>query len=298
MRKAQKCSGGCPDSLPGQRVGRLHDRFLVVLITLVFCHAACLAATCQQQPTAATQVESARKYNPVASSELKPLSSRAIDNIRKLCLGVLPEQIEETDDWGGETRIQSGLKVRMDGLQVRTNRRWKSVNHGMWKRVVVKLVDPDTTFRLSVFQVDEEPDQPPRRLITAAARVRVTGQVQQWNYGVMLWSVTAEALADVSFQTEFVVDQTVQQTDKGISLRLVPEVRNSKVQLDGFSLRRVSHLKGSAIRGVGDMFEPLLVRRLRRENKSLDQTINDQLKKEADRLEMSLNPFSGLFGSE
>jgi len=211
---------------------------------------------------------------------------------------VMPEQFEESDDWGKRTKVQSGLHIRMDGLNIRTHRNWKQVNHGTWKKVVVHLVDPKTTFQISVFDLPTEPGQPPRRLITAAARIHVVGEIQQWSYGVRLIGVSAEALADVSFRTEVVVQHSLQNTDDGLKLRLTPTVSASQVQMDGFRLKRFSRMQGAAVREFGEVFEPMLRGAIRRENKSLDASINKQIAKEADRLEVPFDVFSGLFSSE
>jgi len=235
---------------------------------------------------------------PESPPELTPVSDEAREMIRDLCLAVMPEQFEESDDWGKRTKVQSGLHIRMDGLNIRTHRNWKQVNHGTWKKVVVHLVDPKTTFQISVFDLPTEPDQPPRRLITAAARIRVVGEIQQWSYGVRLIGVSAEALADVSFRTEVAVQHSLQKTDDGLKLRLTPTVSASRVQMDGFRLKRFSRMQGAAVREFGEVFEPMLRGAIRRENKSLDASINKQIAKEADRLEVPFDVFSGLFSSE
>jgi hypothetical protein len=239
----------------------------------------------QQQPT-----------SDEIGKRLTPVSTDTVKMIRDLCLAVMPEQFEELDNWNDQTRIQSGLHVRMDGLNIRTHRQWKNVNHGQWRKAVVRLVDPQTTFQISVFDMPTGPNEPAKRLITAAARLRVVVSIQQWNYGVRVLSISADAIADVSFRTEYVLDHSIVATDDGLRLKLSPTVSGSKVQLDGFSLRRVGQLKGPAAREYGELFEPLLRRRLHGENETLDRTINEQLEKETEKLQVPLDFFADLFG--
>ncbi|SMP53750.1 hypothetical protein SAMN06265222_104147 [Neorhodopirellula lusitana] len=51
----------------------------------------------------------------------------------------IPRTIDGDDDWGDTKAIWSGVKVRRDGWNIKTNRRHKDVNHGRWVRYQIDL---------------------------------------------------------------------------------------------------------------------------------------------------------------
>lgn len=210
----------------------------------------------------------------------------ATDFIRGIALLLIPPVFDDDDGWGDETRIQSGLNIRFNDGQLQTNRRWKHVNHGNWLQATGKLVDPEERFQLNAARLPDSEKGTQRYEVEVSARLRVTGRQQQWSYGVMLWSISAEAVADVTLHLILDVKSEVVQTDDVTRLRFNPEVTSAETQLTNFSLRRISHLKGTAVQEFGDLFEKLIRKRVGRENKNLATRINTALEKKRERLEI------------
>ena len=210
----------------------------------------------------------------------------AIDFLRGIALLLIPQSFEDDDGWGDETKFQSGLNIRFHDGQLETNRRWKHVNHGNWLQASGKLVDPEERFQLKAARLPEPEMGTQRYDVEVSAQLRVTGRQQQWSYGVMLWSISAEAVADVKLHLILDVKSEVVQNDKGTRLRFVPEVTQAEAQLTDFSLRRISHLKGKPVQEFGELFERLIRKRIGRENKNLATRINAALEKKRERLEI------------
>ncbi|MBC7967588.1 MAG: hypothetical protein H7Z17_16865 [Fuerstia sp.] len=232
-----------------------------------------------EQPTAATVANA-------AGIERQEAPREAIDFIRGIALLLIPQEFDDDDGWGDETRIQSGLNIRFNDGQLETNRRWKHVNHGSWLQATGKLVDPEERFLLSAARLPEPEKGTQRYDVEVSARVRVTGRQQQWSYGVMLWSISAEAVADVNLHLTLDAKSEIVQTDKGTRLRFIPKVTQAEARLTNFSLRRISHLKGKPVQEFGDLFEKLIRKRVDRENKNLATRINKALEKKRERLEI------------
>ena len=114
--------------------------------------------------------------------------------IRSVALILLPQRFDDEDGWGDEKRIQSGLNVDFDGGKLKTSRRWNMVNHGTWLRGSGELVDPANTFTLRAIQLPDPDEETQRYEIHTSAKLQVNGRQQQWNYGVMLWSISADAV--------------------------------------------------------------------------------------------------------
>lgn len=284
-------------------------RFLAggpLLLTAAISLRACPAGDVMPRPQAVPETNTANTGTaatdaatsgprPVEPHSLVPMPADAVRTIRQLAVNLIPEVIESDDEWGRHARIQSGLDVRMEGLELRTKRRWKDVNHGLWKKVALRFEQPEETLQIAVFQMPGAPKDAPDRLLTASARLRVSAQVQQWNLGVMLWSVSAEAVADVSFRTEFRLGHSLIHDDGGLTLQIEPEVRNSAVRLDGFSLRRVSRMKGAMIRETGEFLEPMLRSLLARESQTLDADITRRIDENHEKLRIPLGSIGTLF---
>ena len=214
------------------------------------------------------------------------MPQEAIDFIRGIALLLIPQEFEDDDGWGDETKIQSGLNMRFNDGRLETSRRWKHVNHGNWLQASGKLVEPEKLFQLKAARLPAPEKGTQRYDLEVSARLRVTGRQQQWSYGVMLWSISAEAVVDVTLHLVLDVKSQVVQNDEGTRLRFLPEVTQAEAQLTDFSLRRISHLKGKPVQEFGDLFERLLRQRVGRENKYLARRINTALEKKRERLEI------------
>ena len=215
--------------------------------------------------------------------------------IRSVALILLPQKFDDEDGWGDEKRIQSGLNVDFDGGKLRTSRRWNMVNHGTWLRGSGELVDPENTFKLRAIQLPDPDEETQRYEIHTSAKLQVNGRQQQWNYGVMLWSISADAVVDLSLHAVLDVKSEVVTTDKGARLRFVPSVTQASAKMENFRLQRISHLKGTVVQAHGEVIEELIQMRLRRENKDLSARINNAIQKKADRLEIPFD-IGGWFG--
>ncbi|MCA9058146.1 MAG: hypothetical protein KDA85_06585 [Planctomycetaceae bacterium] len=218
----------------------------------------------------------------------EPLTPEATQLIRGILLLFLPQEFSDDDDWGAEKRIQSGLDVELRGLRLETRRRWNDVNHGSWKRASGRLVDPEQFFRLQVWTIPSESSEQRRYALQAQGRIRVTGQQQQWNSGVMLWSISGDATADVTLNVEFDVEQRLVQTDRGPRFRMMPTVRTASVQLNSFHLHRVSHIKGTLAAEFGRWLDGIVQRQVHKQNERLVGRINQRLQRKPERFEFSL----------
>jgi len=215
--------------------------------------------------------------------------------IRSVALMLLPQKFEDTKDWGDEKRIQSGLNVDFENGRLKTSRRWNMVNHGSWLQGAGELVNPETTFLLKASQLPDPDASTQRYQVNVSTKLNVSGRQQQWNYGAMLWSVSAEATADISIDVTVDVKAEVVTTKKGSRLRFLPNVTQAAARLDNLKLHRISHVKGTAVKGIGELVEELIQLRIKRENKDLAARINKAIQKKPERLEIPFD-IGGLFG--
>ena len=219
----------------------------------------------------------------------RELPPEAQNFIRGIALILIPAEFDDEEGWGDKTNIQSGLNVRFENGHVHTNRRWKFVNHGNWMRASGKLIDPEKRFLLNAVQLPDPEPGTKSYEVAVSATVSATGQQQQWTHGLMLWSISAEAVADLELYLVLDVKTEVVKTDKGTGLRFLPKVTQAQVKLKNYALRRISHLKGKPVEEFGDLFEKIVRRRISRENKNLATRINTELGKKPDRLAIPID---------
>lgn len=238
--------------------------------------------------TAGMPVINADDVTPTTSgaTEPKPLSPEATQFVRGMALLLLPTTYSDDDDWDLKRRVQSGLNVKLDGLKVHTSRRWKDVNHGTWRRVDASLVDPAEHFRLAISLLPRHEKGVPRYRVHAAMRLRATGRQQQWTRGAKLYSLSGDVVADVEFNADLHFKTHVTNTDDGSKLRVLPHIENADARLVGFSLRRVSHVKGGAVREFGHGIEAIIKRAIRKKGDRLAAKINSKVEKKPERFEI------------
>lgn len=246
----------------------------------------CGAASAQPIPLA---ISPAEESDPPAP---QPLSPEATEFVRGMALLLLPNTISDDDDWGREVRIQSGLHVKRDGLRIDTSRRWKNVNHGVWRRVDATFIDPQKHFLLDIFVLPTTRDQQPGYVIRASVRFHVVGRQQNWSYGAKLMSISAEAEVRVSFEVTLRFRSELISSAGESKLRILPRVDEASVALDGYRLNRISHLKGTIAREFGRSFDELVQRRVARESGRLAEKINRKIVRKPERFEVPIGLMS------
>lgn len=223
----------------------------------------------------------------------QPVPAEVQNFIRELALVLLPPKFDDEDGWGDEKKIESGLDIDFDDGKIKTHRRWKSVNHGSWIRASGSLVEPEKTMTLKIFRRAGADATEQIYRIQLLARANVSGTQQQWNHGVMFWSVTADAEADIQIDVNLKVrTDVVAKESGGSSLQIQPEVTHAVMRLNGFSLKRISHVRGGMAREFGEAFEGLVKLAVERQNKKLPSQINKALVKQKDKLQVPVDPGS------
>lgn len=231
------------------------------------------------------------------ATQPQKLTPAATEFIKGLALILLPPTFTDDDDWGNTKRIQSGLNMRLDGLELKTSRRWKDVNHGLWRKVDATLVDPQRFFDLQIWLLPQTEDKQPRYRISASLRIAVTVRQQQWNRGLKVYSVSSDILTDVSIATVVDFRSKMVDVEQERRLQILPHMQSANVRVDRFLIRRISHAKGGAVKEFGSAFEGLVRKVVEKKSRKLPQKINSKIEEKADRFQISGTMLS-VFGIE
>jgi hypothetical protein len=167
--------------------------------------------------------------------------------IHKMVVAKLPEEIEEKSGWGRMIPLPPVLRrpnlprtvVQVDGAPM--------VPDGLWRKLRLRLADPDRDLRIKVHGLERLEATRYRLTLDADADLRAAADVQRWRNGILLADTTLRCRAAVNV---FVECDLTARLDAG-GLRLEPELKDLKVSIKDFTLERVV-LKRAGVVVEGD----------------------------------------------
>jgi hypothetical protein len=225
-----------------------------------------------------------------ADSALPFTDTQAIESMDGLLVDIarnaIPIHYENTKDWGKTKERWDGLHISRDGFQIKTKRRKKAVNHGTWKKYEIKNLSPDE-FKLEIVNVRKFEDGVKFEVFTEA-HLGVFGRLSQWELGVQLFSISADAEARVKLHMECFMRMQFDPSKLPPDVVLDPRVDNAKLEIVEFRLKDVSRLGGTLSKQLGKGVRKVLEDRIVDEPEKLVAKINRQIDKERDDLRFSL----------
>lgn len=201
----------------------------------------------------------------------------------------LPEQYEKSKNWGHTKQIFAGWKFEQDGLRLETRRRWKDVNDGTWTRYRVTPIDPEKHFAVRIEKIEPIAGNKVRVQLAAVSKVHLLGRLAQWESGVQLISLSAEADAQIQCQATVEIAMQLNPTKFPPDVSLVPTVTAADAQIAKFELQRVSKLDGPLVKSLSDETREMLAAELAERRPKLVSSLNKQLAKKQDKLKFSLS---------
>ncbi len=201
----------------------------------------------------------------------------------------LPDNYEKQKHWGEQTRIFDGLHLSMDGLRVDTKRKWKMVNHGTWTMYRVTVTDPNQ-LTVVVRNIRQLEDGRAGFDAEFAAPLALFGRLSEWQRGVQLVSLSADADARVRLTVSCALKLKLDVGKQLVpDVLLEPEVTAAKIDLVEFRLKRLSQLHGPLAKHLGTEAREIIEDELADRNSDIVAKINKQIAKKQDKLRLSLS---------
>lgn len=211
--------------------------------------------------------------------------------LRTLAIANLPDRYVDEKGWNKTDRRIDGVDVTFYRGKFETRRKWKEVNNGLWKRYEIELVDPVNRLQASVLDVRLDEQGTPRFRMSLRAPLIARGQTAQWALGVQIFSLGAEATAEV----ELIVDGSCRivpaATAFGPTLRLDPHVDAAALTLHSFHLDRIGKADGDFAEELGEALETLVRQQVESSGDRIAAKLNAAIDKRRDRLVLSLPEF-------
>lgn len=253
-------------------------------------------------PVLATEPE---RVQPAASASQVPAepldidlakAREAVQWLATLAIDKAPRSFHGDKDWGKSRKVWAGVKIKRDGLRLKTKRRYRELEQGRWVRYEVALppvdaADPAAITIHSVEPVVDEATGDERWKIDSSvvAPMTFTAQVQRWNLGVKLFSVTVTGRMQVRMRSAMTVGLYPDYTEVPPALEIDPKVDEAHLFLDRFEVDRISRVGGDVAEGWGEVVQEVLVERLfKKQNERLVAKLNQSIDKERDELRFSL----------
>jgi hypothetical protein len=250
-------------------------------------------------PVAIAQEPNTRPLGPAAivppavqaddSAAVQP-SHDSVDQLaRALVLSTIPREYENTKDWGHSKLQWNGVDVELDGLRIKTKRRWKPVNHGTWTRYRAWLIDPERQLQIRFENLRPSGNRRVLVDVHLEARCGATGRVSQWNRGIQLYSFHADAEASIQLQLTCEIGLEFDTRQLPPDVLLKPKVLDARLQLRDFQLQRISDADGPLVRRLGDSLRGDLEREVNERCEQLVEKLNRSIEKRSDQLRLSPN---------
>jgi hypothetical protein len=183
--------------------------------------------------------------------------------IHKRVLKQVPREHEEKFDWGKSIPIPDNLIA--PGLPRRFVKVGdkKELAHGNWKRVHVKLDDPDKNLKIKVKEFKKMDKGGYRLLLDAEVLVRCDGEMNQYLRGLLLLRVTGQADATITSTMTCDVDIKINLKKFPPEVNVEPKIVDMTLDLKEFNLKQLGGtVQGEKIRQLGNDLMPDLIRGL------------------------------------
>jgi hypothetical protein len=235
------------------------------------------------------------KSNEATTASLETSWSEIVED---LVVNLIPENYSDDRHWGKTAKVSRGVRVRTKGGQVRLEQREKKVNHGFWRRVKVKLLDPEKTLQLEIRNVRVMEDQSTRFELSLKVRARCETQFAFWTYdvkglnGSVESDVTVQSLADCSFRIETASKEGALLPE----VAFAPQVHDLDLKLSDVDTRRVGIVGGWVADELGNVTRKAVEEVLQSQEPKILERIQKSIRKNEDRMQIDLNDWEKLLG--
>jgi hypothetical protein len=208
-----------------------------------------------------------------------------LDFLASIIRDNIPEKHLEDKDWNQTKRVYAGIKFRREGLRLETERRWKTVNHGLWRKYELKLVDPKRTLIVRLSDVYWQPDGRLHANLNVVCELDVTAWQTRYNFDVRLYSVQVDASIRLVLELETTIGFRLDQTQLPPLLVIDPHVEKASLAMSSFHVDKIGHLGGDLSEELGDASESLIRQKLvEPQSEKLAAKLNRQIDKKRDKL--------------
>ena len=225
--------------------------------------------------------------DPDSSGSFTP-SAEFQDWITDLVRQQLPADYEKRKNWGHTARSFDGVSIKIEDGRIKTHRKYEQKNDGQWQHYRVTLKNPEEKFDIRVANIKKLDGGKVGLEITAVASLSVFGRQSQWEHGLQLYSISAEADARVRLWAKVEVATHMDLTRFPPDVSLDPEVIAAKLEIPDFRMRRIGEFHGPLVRSLSHATREALEEKVADDNAKLVAKLNKAINKQEKKLRLSL----------
>jgi hypothetical protein len=199
----------------------------------------------------------------------------------------LPDKYEKSKNWGQTKRVWAGVKLERDGLRLETHRRYREVNDGPWQKYRIDLIQPEKHFHIELANI-RQAENKVFCDVAVDAKLHAFGRHSQWERGVQLFSLSADATARVRLKAAVEVTTRIDATKIPPDLLLAPRVTSADLAILDFRLERVSDLSGPLVKSLSSTVREVLEDKLAEKREKLVEKMNKSLAKRQEKFRVSV----------
>lgn len=216
-------------------------------------------------------------------------SQSTSDFIAELLREHIPVEYVDDKEWNRTKEVYAGVKLSRDGWNLKTKRRWKEVNHGRWRLIHLRMINPDQRMKILLSDVYWQEDGRLHGKLQITTDISVMARQQLWNLGVRIYSAHVESRATLTLNVEATIGFGFDTTEVPPAVVVDPQVIAASLQMDAFEVDRIGHLGGDFAEELGDAAESLIRREIvKPQSRKLASKMNRQIDKRRDRLRLSM----------
>lgn len=197
--------------------------------------------------------------------------------LTELGLKYLPPNYDDEKKWGKSKEFKT-LIPRSDPLVL---------NHGTWRKYHVVPVNPQDHFRIRLNNLRNEKGKV-HFTLECDCRLQLEARQAKWVRGVQLYSVNAEADADVTLALDCQLKIGFDWKTEPVMV-IEPKIENADITIHQFRIHRVSKVGGEFAQQVTRAARDWLDDHEEKNEAKLVDKINRQIEKKKDRLRIPLS---------
>jgi hypothetical protein len=204
----------------------------------------------------------------------------------RLISEAIPREYERSKDWGRTKQITTGLRSSGNFFDFDIHRRKTEVNHGVWKKYRITLVEPEKNLDVTITNLRSIEANRFGLTLSVTARLHGWARAKVYDRGIHLIAIEADAdtTAHLTLDAEFAVETVPTSAYlPGIAVR--PVVSDAHLKLKDFRLNRISDLRGSLAKELGDGLRHVLEDEL--SGPKLVAKLNRSIEKRRERLQLT-----------
>jgi hypothetical protein len=222
----------------------------------------------------------------LAESPSGPSAEEISQIAARLIAEAIPREYERSQDWGRTKAITTGLRSSGNFFKFDIHRRKSEVKHGVWKKYRVVLLEPEKNLVVRIDNLREIAAGRTALTLSVAAKLHGWARAKVYDRGVHFIALEAEADASIRLSLDAEISLEPIPTKSwlpGVAIR--PIITDARLAFDDFRLTRISDLRGSLARELGNGLRHLIEDELT--GPTLTAKLNRSIEKRRDRLQFT-----------